>query len=71
MKEKPPKHHHPHHHHNNNNNNNNNNKIRDQREKDEGKDYGWIGFCRGWVGGVWIVGEVTRSDQVKGGSEVK
>ena len=22
----------------------------------------WIGFCRGWVGGVWIGGEVRSLD---------
>ena len=60
-------------------------KLRSKRERlrDWGKDCGWIGFwrgwvggvwigfCRGWVRGVWIGGEVTRSDWVEGGSEVR
>ena len=33
----------------------------------------WIGFCRGWVGGVWIRGEVRWGcwTQIEGGSEVR
>ena len=55
-----------------------NQRSKRERLRDWGKDCGWIGFCRGWVGGVWIRGEVTRSDWVEGrsdwvegGSEVK
>ena len=33
----------------------------------------WIGFCRGWVGGVWIGGEVRSSNSNRGwiGGEVR
>ena len=48
-----------------------NQRSKRERLRDWGKDYGWIGFCRGWVRGVWIEGEVTRSDWVEGGSEVR
>ena len=26
----------------------------------------WIGFCRGWIGVVWIRGEVRSSDSNRG-----
>ena len=48
-----------------------NRRSKRERLRDWGKDCGWIVFCKGWVGGVWIEGEVTRSDWVEGGSKVR
>ena len=74
----PPEHHHPHHTKTTKTSpptppqqQQQNQRSKRDRLRDWGKDCGWISFHRGWVGGVWIGGEVTRSDWVEGGSEVR